>query len=419
MNARRRIDADLLIPGSGTPVTDASVIHADGKIVFAGPRARLDPAVRALTPLRVRTLLPGLWDCHTHFAGIRGAISTEQLMLTPQTIAVARSVKDAESALRAGFTSVRDVGGYGCVLADAIAEGTFTGPNIYSANKVLSQTGGHSDAHRLPHNWVTDPCRNGGMLHLADGVDACVQAVRLQLRAGAEVIKVCASGGVLSAVDNPIHQQYLDRELRAIVEEAARAERVVAAHCHGKAGIMAAARAGCHTVEHGTYLDRECAEALGERGMILVPTRTIFEAMLRRQTALPPPWQDRFRAFADRHQEAIALANETGVTIALGTDIGVSERGNPLSWGRNGSEFAYLAEAGLSPLAAIAAGTAHGPATLGPRGPRSGLVAAGYDADFLAMEGNPLEDLTLLADQDRITHVIKSGVVVHTTTPAT
>ncbi|MFD5556453.1 amidohydrolase family protein [Streptomyces sp. NPDC127068] len=410
---RHRIDADLIIPGSGTPTVNGTVVHADGRIQFAGPTAQLSEDDRSLEPTRVTALLPGLWDCHVHFAGIRGRVNTEELMLTPEALAVARSVKDAEAALRAGFTSLRDMGGHGCVLAEAVREGTLVGPNIYSANQVIGQTGGHTDAHRLPYRWVTDPCRSGGTLRIADGVDECVRAVRLQLRAGAEVIKICTSGGVLSEVDNPHHQQYRSEELHAIVTEAARADRVVAAHCHGRAGILAAIEAGCHTIEHGTELDEECAGLLAERGMMLVPTRTIYEALRHNVAALPPSWRDRFALMAERHLRAIQLAHRAGVSIALGTDLGTSDRNGPLSWGKHASEFAHLITAGLSPLEAIEAATAHGPDTLGPRAPRSGRLAVGYDADLLAVDTDPLTDVTLLADQDRITHVWKSGELVH------
>ncbi|WP_424186651.1 metal-dependent hydrolase family protein [Actinokineospora sp. G85] len=333
-------------------------------------------------------------------------------MLTPQPLAVARSVKDAEAALAAGFTSLRDVGGHGCTLRETIAEGTVAGPRVYSANKVISQTAGHSDAHRLPHTWVSDPCRTGGMLHLADGVDECVRAVRLQLRAGAELIKVCASGGVFSEIDNPHHQQFLDRELAAIVEEATRADRAVAAHCHGRAGLLAAIRAGCRTIEHGTCVDQEIADLMVDNDITLVPTRTIYESMLTRLEALPPPWRPRFQSFADRHLDSLALAHATGVRIAAGTDIGLSTRGDSLSWGQNASEFVHLAAAGLTPLDVIAAGTANAPSTLGPLAPTSGQLKRGFDADILALHTNPLGDLSALGTPEAIAFVVKAGVDV-------
>ncbi|ONI78028.1 amidohydrolase [Actinosynnema sp. ALI-1.44] len=407
-----RIDADLLIPGAGKPIVDATVVHADGRIRYAGPTAELGADDQSLPPARVATLLPGFWDCHVHFAGIRGRVNTEELRLTPETLAVARSVKDAETALRAGFTSVRDMGGYGCVLAEAIREGTFVGPNIYSANQVIGQTGGHSDAHRLPYRWVSDPCQTGGTLHIADGVDACIRAVRLQLRAGAQVIKVCTSGGVLSELDNPVHQQFRSEELHAIVTEAARAERVVAAHCHGRVGILAAIEAGCHTIEHGTELDEETAGLLAERGMVLVPTRTIYEALRQNVAALPPTWKDRFETMAERHLKAIQIAHQAGVTIALGTDLGTSDRDGALSWGKHASEFGHMITAGLTPLEAIEAATVNGPRTLGPRAPKSGQLLPGYDADFLAVDADPLADISVLANQAHITQVWKAGIPV-------
>src|SRR5205807_10130502 len=152
----------------------------------------------------------------------------------------------------------------------------------------------------------------------------CLKAVRAQLRLGARLIKVCTSGGILSELDHPQHQQFSDEELRAIVEEAGRAERVVAAHCHGKAGIMAALRAGVRTIEHGSYLDDECCDAMRETDAILVPTRTIIEDMLaaRDVKGLVPPYaMAKLDAVADLHAQAVTRAYEHGVTIAMGTDI--------------------------------------------------------------------------------------------------
>src|SRR5690606_22494511 len=158
----------------------------------------------------------------------------------------------------------------------AIEEGTVVGPSVYGAGAVLSTTGGHGDLHSYPVPWVVDYGHAGGDLRLADGPAECARAVREQLRRNAKVIKICASGGVLSEVDHPIHQQFTAAELRAIVEVAGLAERAVAAHCHGKPGMMAALEAGVRTIEHGTYLDEEVAVAMRETGAILVPTRTII-----------------------------------------------------------------------------------------------------------------------------------------------
>ncbi|WP_246258184.1 metal-dependent hydrolase family protein [Amycolatopsis anabasis] len=363
--------------------------------------------------------MPGMWDCHTHFVGLPDSVSTERLMLTRSEVAVARSVRDAEVALRAGFTSVREVGGYGIFLAQVVNEGTVPGPTIYAAGCVISQSGGHSDAHSLPYTWVSDPQRPNGMLHVADGVAECLRAVRLQLRLGARVIKVCTSGGVISELDHPRHQQFSAPELRAIVEEATRSERVVAAHCHGKAGILAALEAGCRTIEHGTEVDEEIAGAMKEAGAILVPTRTVYEGFLSRKNLLPPAASRKLEEIEERHREAMAIAYSAGVRIALGTDLGTNASGNsPLAWGRNGEEFRHLVAAGLSPLEAIEAGTATAPLTLGPQAPRSGQLAEGFDADVIALASSPLDDITVLARPDEITHVWKSGALVKSSATA-
>ncbi|MCP2256359.1 Imidazolonepropionase [Streptoalloteichus tenebrarius] len=407
-----RIHADLLIPGAGEPVANGVVVLDGDRIAFAGPEAEAPAAGPDDDTVRVPVVMPGLWDCHTHFAGLPGSVSTQNLMLTRSEVAVARSVRDAEVALLAGFTSVREMSGYGIFLAPVIDEGTLTGPSIYSAGRLISQTGGHADAHSLPYEWVTDPRRANGMLHVADGVPECLRAVRLQLRMGAKLIKVCTSGGVISELDHPRHPQYSDAELEAIVEEAARADRIVAAHCHGKAGIMAALRAGCRTIEHGTEVDEEVVDAMKECDAILVPTRTAFEAFLASKALLPPDARGKLEEIADRHREAMALACSAGVRVAMGTDLGTSSHSSPLGWGHNGEEFAHLVAAGLTPLQAIEAGTAAAPLTLGPQAPRSGLLAEGYDADVIALSANPLDDITVLARPDDVTHVWKRGAPV-------
>src|SRR5690606_37778703 len=193
----------------------------------------------------------------------------------------------------------------------AVDEGTVPGPHVYAAGAILSTTGGHGDLHSHPLPWVDDYSAAGGELRLADGPSECAKAVREQLRRNAKVIKVCASGGVLSEVDHPVHQQFTDAELRAIVEVAGMADRVVAAHCHGKPGIMEALAAGERTIEHGTYLDEEAAAAMRETGAILVTTRTIVRDILDSQAA-PPYALEKLAALADLHAAAVALAREAG-----------------------------------------------------------------------------------------------------------
>jgi imidazolonepropionase-like amidohydrolase len=406
-----RIDAELLIPGRGQPIRDASVVFDDRAITYVGPTGGAPSAAR--DPLKVPVVMPGLWECHGHFMGQRSWDLREALQV-PTAVAAAREVKNVESALQAGFTSVREVGGIGVYLARVVDEGVVEGPSIYGAGAILSQTGGHGDFHSFPVDWVIDSCERA-MTWLCDGVPECLKAVRSQLRLGARVIKICASGGVMSELDHPVHQQFSSDELRAIVEEAGRAERVVAAHCHGKPGIMAAIEAGARTIEHGSYLDEEAAIAMREAGAILVPTRFIVEQILASKDRMPAYAFEKLVALADRHLTSLTIARDAGVRVALGTDIFATGPATGVSWGMNARELVHLVDAGFSPLQAIEAGTATGPETLGPQASRSGLLAEGYDADVIAVASSPLDDVSILADPENVTHVWKAGRLVKPT----
>jgi imidazolonepropionase-like amidohydrolase len=352
-----------------------------------------------------------MWECHAHFDGTV-TLDISEVLHTPLAVTAVRASKNVEAALQAGFTSVREAGGMGVHMARLVDEGVLAGPTIYGPGAILSQTGGHGDIHSYPVSIVTEVCEKSGFSWLCDGVPECFKAVRSQLRLGAKVIKICASGGVMSELDNPIHQQFSGEELRAIVEEAGRAERVVMAHCHGKPGIMAALEAGCHTIEHGSYLDEEAAVAMKECGATLVPTRLVIERGLGMKEKMPDYAYRKMQMSAQRHSEAMKIAYETGVTMALGTDIFSTGPATGMEWGMNGREFGYLVEAGMSPLEAIEAGTANGPGTLGPQAPKSGQLFQGFDADLIAVNADPLADISVLANPNNVTHVWKAGDLV-------
>jgi len=406
VTAVHRIEASLLIPGRGDPIPDGVVVLDGPTIAFAGPAADA-PARDGAGLTQAAVVMPGLWDCHGHLLGVR-TMDLNIIATEPIAVRAARCVGDLRAAVDAGFTSVREVGGLGVYLARAVAEGTVAGPSVYAASAVLSTTGGHGDLHSLPLPWMADLSAHGPELRLADGPADCAKATREQLRRGARLIKICASGGVLSELDDPIHQQFTLSELQAIVEVAGMADRIVAAHCHGKPGMMAALEAGVRTIEHGTYLDEEVCAAMKETGAILVPTRTIIEELLASDAA--PAWaMVKLRAVADIHANSVAMAHEQGVTIACGTDIALSGRELPNSWGRNGRELALLAKVGLTPLQAIEAATATGPLTLGPQAPRSGQLVAGFAADVITLDADPVADIAVLADPDHVVGVWKAG----------
>ncbi len=400
-----RIVAALAIPGRGEPFEDAVVVWDHSTITFAGPAADAPKAESDDVTVEVPVVMPGLWDCHAHFLGMESA-DLQRLALTSVVTTTARSTADAARTLMGGVTTVRDVGGNGLQLAAAIDEGAVPGPNIHGAGSILSTTGGHADVHSLPLDWVHQIEGVAGLGIICDGVPEVLRAVRTNLRANARLIKVCASGGVVSEVDDPIHQQFSDEELRAIVGEATRADRLVAAHCHGKPGIMAALRAGVKTIEHGSYLDEEAADLMVETGAILVPTRFVIDQLLEIADQLPGYVYEKAMVVADHHEAAMKIAIAKGVKIAAGCDIFVSGD----TYGRNGSEIRNLINAGLTDLEAIEAATARAPETLGPQASRSGRLEVGFDADVIALEANPLDDRSVWGEPDRVTHVWKGGV---------
>ncbi len=398
-----RIEADLLIPGRGEPVVNGVVILEGGTIAYAGGAASAPSTPDAVTT-HVPVAMPGLWECHAHYIGI----TNPDLMATvtePAVRQAARAVGDLHRTLMGGVTSTREVGGHGLDIQPAIAAGEVPGPTIYGAGKILSTTGGHADIHAVPLD-VIDALPHLGIL--CDGVPEVTRAVRTNLRRNAKVIKVCASGGVMSEVDHPIHQQFSHEELVAIVEEAARAERVVAAHCHGKPGIMAALAAGAKTIEHGSYLDEEAADAMIEADAILVPTRFVVDQLLGQADRLPRYAYEKGLMVAEAQANAMKLAIAKGVTIAMGTDIFVSGD----MYGQNGYEIKLLQDAGMTALEAIEAATANGPLTLGPQAPQSGQLVEGYDADVIALDFDPLTDASGWGDPDHVTHVWKAGTQV-------
>ena len=297
----------------------------------------------------------------------------------------------------------------GTFLARSIEEGQVIGPNVYASGSMLSMTAGHGDEHGmdLPAARLA-LARHWGEDNICDGPDECRAGVRRMLRLGAKVIKIHASGGVMSELDDPQLPQFSKAELEAIVDEATRMERLVGAHCHGKRGIMAALDAGVKTIEHGTFLDEEAADAMVESEAILVPTRWILEYLMSEgeKNGMPEYARIKGEAVSRVHADSLAIAVDKGVKIALGTDIWATGL-----WGRNAEELAYMVEAGLSPLQAIETATANGPDTLGPQAPQSGQLLEGYDADVICVNGDPSTDVTVLAKPDNVTHVFKAGTL--------
>eukprot|EP01063_Lacrimia_lanifica_P017503 TRINITY_DN2457_c0_g2_i1.p1 TRINITY_DN2457_c0_g2~~TRINITY_DN2457_c0_g2_i1.p1 ORF type:complete len:465 (+),score=158.71 TRINITY_DN2457_c0_g2_i1:55-1449(+) len=414
-----RIDADLLIPGRGEPIRNATIVF-NTTIQYAGPRLPAD----GTAAVRVPVVMPGLFDTHTHFSGSScneawGKITPPQPVfgdpeagwypLTFERFACA--IKDLNHALMAGVTSVREVGGtYGQPLSHLEISGLYPAPHFHYASRAIGMTGGHGDLQRMPLGveFGGDSLSFGA---LCDGPDECIKRTREQIRMEADVIKIMASGGVLSAFDQPTDQELSPREVRAITEEARRSRRAVAAHAHGIEGILSSIENGVYTIEHGSYMNATAAKMMAAKGMQYHPTCAITQSF--NLTVKPPYYDDlqwqKGRDLLKAHRTAVFAAIEANVTIATGTDC---PAGDCTQAGRE----AYLLHDlySMSPLRAIEAATANGPNSLGPWGlaPLTGQLRSGYDADVIALNASPLDDMKVLRDsRETVTHVWKAGTL--------
>jgi len=390
----------LLDVKSGKVLADQMLVIEDGKIISVGPAADAKPAADAMRiELPDATVLPGLIDAHTHLT-MEPRFGYDQLAISVPRQALT-GAKNARLTLLAGFTTVRNVGAQNftdVALRDAINAGDVPGPRMMVSGPALSITGGHCDNNMLPFEYhATD----GGV---ADGVAAVQHKVRENIKYGADLIKVCATGGVLSLGDNPQASQYTLEEMKAIVADAHRLGRKVAAHAHGAEGIRWAAEAGVDSIEHGSYIDDTGIAVMKERGTYLVPTLYLGDWMIDNAglTRLPPPLLAKAREVIPAARKNIAHAFASGVKVAFGTDAAVYPHG------LNAHEFAVMVRLGLTPLQAIQAATLNAADLLGWSG-KVGTLEPGAWADIVAVEADPTKDVTTL---ERVRFVMKGGEVV-------
>jgi len=401
------IRAGTLIDGTGAgPVKNAVILIQNDRITAVGAGLAI-PQGATVIDLSAETVLPGFIDAHVHLVGRTigdGDWQHARLTELPSEL-VLLGAAHAQETLEAGFTTVRNVGApaFGDIaLRNAIDAGWVVGPRIVGAGILFGITGGHCDA--------TDGLVPGIYGHeagpaegAADGVDEVRKAVRYMIKNGADVIKICATGGVLSPTDSAGLQQYSEEEMRAAVETAALLQRKVAAHAHGTAGIKAAVRAGVASIEHGSILDEEAVQLMKQHGTYLVPTLlagyTAESLALARK--LPPAIAAKALAIAPRMRSSFKLALDAGVKIALGTDAGVMQHGT------NAREFELMVRYGMRPTQAIQAGTLSGATLLG-RDADVGSLEKGKLADIVAVRGDPLQDIATLQHVD---FVMKGGAV--------
>jgi imidazolonepropionase-like amidohydrolase len=378
-------------------MVDNVTIVVQGDKIAVPPKWSSPPANAKIIDLPNATLLPGLIDAHTHLT-FDPTFGYQELGISiPKETLI--GAKNARITLEAGFTTVRNVGASGytdIALRDAINEGMVPGPRIVASGPALSITGGHCDQNLLPYEWHA---KSDGA---ADGIEGVQHKVREIIKYGADVIKVCATGGVLSKGDDPRASQYTLEEMKAIVADAHRLGRKVAAHAHGAQGILWASEAGVDSIEHGSYIDDAGIAMMKSKGTYLVPTQYLADWMRENavKIGLPAMYAEKMKAVTAVSRQNLKKAFAAGVKIAFGTDSAVYPHG------LNAHEFAVYVQMGMTPLQAIQSATVNAADLLGWK--LIGSLEAGSFADIIAVNGDPTKDVALLQDP---VFVMKGGVV--------
>jgi imidazolonepropionase-like amidohydrolase len=403
-----------LIDGTGAAeINNAAIIVVGDSITWVGSAANVKaPAGARTIDLGDATLLPGFIDAHVHLAGreLGDPEGDESAVHDYDQYSAILGVNHARSTLLDGFTSVRNVGAPrydDMALRKAINASQIWGPRMENAGYAIGITGGHCDDNGYKPGLFDGDYKTG----IANGVDEVRASVRYQIKQGADVIKTCATGGVLSEGDAVGASQYTYEELHAMVEEANKLGRKVAAHAHGTEGIKVAVRAGVSSIEHGSFLDEEGAKMMAAKGTYLVPTLSAGEAVesAAKSGALKGLRREKGLAAAKAMRNSVKIARAAGVKIALGTDAGVGKHGT------NAHEFTLMTTwGGMSNMESIVAGTSSGAKLLG-WDEHVGSLTAGKWADIVAVPGDPLKDIT---NMEKALFVMKGGAVYKTPTVA-
>jgi len=386
--------------------TDMTVVVEGGRIVriergFTRPSAGVE-----VVDLKNKTVLPGLIDCHVHLEWEQSRNSYNERYTLNDTESAIRGVVYAERTLRAGFTTVRDLGGRGANIAlrNGINQGWVPGPRIRTAGRVLSITGGHGDTSTGSREDLFDP-PPGFEVGIADGPDACRAAVRHQVKRGADLIKVAATGGVLSLARDGRLPHYAEDELQAIVRTATDLGIPVAAHAHGDEGIRRAALAGVSSIEHGTFMSDETLQIMKKMGTWYVPTLTagwaVSDSAQFAPGFFPEVVREKALGIGPKITETLGRAYKQGLKIAFGTDAGVFPHG------KNNLEFQFMAKAGMKPWDILRSATVGASELMGMKD-QIGAVTPGRFADLIAVDGDPLTDIRAM---ERVVFVMKNGVV--------
>jgi len=400
-----------LIDGTGKKtLSDSAVLIEDSRIKSIGKKDDIDvPDGTEIIDVSGKTIMPGLIDAHVH-------LGTESLgrqinpaywnMVTPTTLKVLHALRNAQLTLEAGFTSVRNVvleqDPWDVSMKKAIELGIVKGPRIVASGGLVSMTAGHLDLF-IPGSVPRREDRT------ADGIDQVRRAVRERIRAGADFIKICTSGGVVSLGDRPDWRNHTLEEVKTICDEAHALKRRVMAHAEGSIGVKNAIEGNVDTLEHGYFIDEEDCKAMKSKNIILVPTLGISRNIVEKgeEVGVTQEGVEKLRRFEDYHLESVKRAHRYGVKIALGTDA----LATIFSHGNNAFELECLVDVGLSPMEAIVAGTQNSAEAIGLRD-EVGTIEEGKLADLLIIEGNPLRDVRIFQDKENIRMVIMDGETV-------
>jgi imidazolonepropionase-like amidohydrolase len=401
-----------LIDGTGAPPARGVVLVTEGarieRVDSAGPLPPAGPSAQVYD-CPTLTALPGLIDCHDHLA--HQGLDLRARLGTPTSLAVLKTGRWATDTLLAGITTLRDAAGVDLGVKVAVESGLIAGPRLFISLVIITQTGGHGDLLQ-PAGVSSDFPRLPGVPDgIADGVDGVRRKVREVLRGGADWIKIATNGGSGSPRGGYDVRQFCLDEVCAIVEEAHDKDVRVMAHAHGGESLDMCLAAGVDTIEHGSFATDTQLKAMAERRIWMVPTFSVTERMVERiqadPSSVPAYTRAKISGVLEAKQRTFARAMELGVPIAMGTDAG------GLGHGRNALELVYMVKAGMTPMQSIVASTQAAAALLGA-GHDLGTLRPGRLADIILVDGDPLRDISLLADPSRIRLVMKGGAVYKT-----
>jgi imidazolonepropionase-like amidohydrolase len=399
-----------LIDGNGgPPIPNAAVLIEDNRLRAVGPAQTISIPNSTVTEIDGGGgfILPGFIDTHVHL--MLEGVNLVRDIQAPFSLRFFNAVQYMRRTIEAGITSVRDAGGADAGVKQAVESGVVLGPRMQISISVLTITGGHGDGWmRSGMDFDLFPAYPGFPASRVDGVDDCRRKVREVLRAGADIIKICSTGGVLSPTDHPEFTQFSPEELDVIVREAAYRRGVkVMAHAQGAEGIKNAVRAGIHSIEHGIFLDDEAIDLMLEHGTFLVPTLLAPIAVLEagEKGGMPDYGVRKARETIEAHSDSISRAHKAGVKIAMGTDAGVMPHGTNLR------ELGLMVNIGMTPMQAIVATTKVAAECLGWQD-RVGTLEPGKLADVVIAKPDPLKDIRSLEKVENIVVVMKDGKIV-------